>query len=851
MERYLCLHGHFYQPSRENPWLGAIDIQPAAFPFHDWNARIDAECYMVNSGANILGADGKICDMFNNYSRMSFNFGPSLLAWIKANDRDTYDSIIEADIESRKRFCGHGGAIAQIYNHIIMPLSSYRDRLLQVNWAIKDFCTNFGRFPEGIWLSETAVDVQTLELLALAGLKFTVLSPNQAHSVRKISVQTAWTEVLHGRINTRMPYACRFASGNEISIFFYDDFLSNMVSFGSLLENGEAFAAKIAGLARTEQELPEIITIASDGETYGHHHRFGEMALAYCLKNIESKNDCRLTVFGEYLEKYPPTYEVRIIENSSWSCSHGIKRWKSNCSCGTHTDGHGRKWNQKWRKPLRDAITWLSDKNTGIFDRLAGSVSLSPGPGPGQNMQQFINDSGAMLIDSYLDFNNNFQGGADAPVKFRKYIAPHIIKNLDGGTAPDIILRLLEAYRNSMLMQSSDGWFFDDISRIESVQILKYAARVIDLLEGVSGESLEPDFLAILDRAKSNKKEEGSGRDIYLKYARTSSFDELKIAAMLAFEMLFKKEKFQKSVRRNIYDYVAEDIKANINTSKDLKSVSGTATIRYKNFVFKKAVEFKASVKMMGRVCSLATAEASVKISGKSLDNQKENKGIVYKLSDFNLEFAQKIADIANKPVVSEFFKSASNLSRAFSDELSGQQNNELFKYLLSGAAPLFGGAAGFVVLLQILNGSIEAKDVISENYIAEYNSVGNIAPDSKVFSSHSKKSRLWGILNEVTLPVLSALASANISRSNAEGQAFAASAVLEKLAADFAGDTSDTGILQKMVLLIETADKLKIALNLWKTRKIMFDVIKEKGKTFFAIPSKKLLLHYLNIAEG
>jgi len=826
MERYLCIHGHFYQPSRQNPWLGTIDIQPSAFPYHDWNAKINAECYMVNSGANILDGDGRICDMFNNYSRMSFNFGPSLITWIKANDRPTYNSIIGADIESRKRFCGHGGAIAQVYNHIIIPLSSYRDRLLQVKWAIKDFSTNFGRCPEGIWLSETAVDTATLELLAQAGFKFTVLSPNQAHSVRKISGQAAWTEVLHGSINTRMPYACRLAGGNEISIFFYDDFLSNMVSFGSLLENGEAFAAKISGLARTEQEMPEIISIASDGETYGHHHRFGEMALAYCLKNIESKDDCRLTVFGEYLEKYPPVYEVRIIENSSWSCSHGIKRWKSNCSCGTHTDSHGRKWNQKWRQPLREAITWLSDKNSSIFDRLSGPVSLAPRQG--QNEQELLNDPGTLLIDSYLDFSSDARGGAVVLDKYRKYVEPHIIKNQNSNKTPDIdtILKLLEAYKNSMLMQSSDGWFFDDISRIESVQILRYAARVIDLLEDVSGESLEPDFLAILESAKSNKKEEGSGRDIYLKYARTSFFNELKIAAMLAFDILFEKNRVQKTALRNIYDYIAEDIKAVTSTANNVKSVSGTATIRYKDFVFKKPVEFKASVEMKGRVYNLAATEASVKTSGKPQDNQKENESIVCGLADFNLDFAQKIADIANKQVLSEFIESADSLSRAFSYELSGQLNNELFKYLSNGAAPLFGGTAGLVGLLQILNGDIKEED-------------------------NCTKSTPWDILNEDMIPVLTALASANISRSNYQGQAFAASAVLEKLASDFAKDTSDTGILQKMILLIETADKLKIALNLWKTRKIVFDVIKKKGKACFAGPLKKQLLHYLNIAEG
>ena len=256
MERYLCIHGHFYQPSRENPWLNAIDIQTGAFPYHDWNEKINAECYMVNTGANILNASGKIAEIFNNYSRMSFNFGPSLLSWIKNYDRDTYNSIIEADSSGMERFSGHGCAIAQIYNHIIMPLAPATDRFIQVKWAISDFTANFKRQPEGMWLSETAVDSYTLQMLADCGIKFTILSPHQAHSIRKISARGAWTDVSGGKINTRMPYLCRLAGGKVITIFFYDDVLSNMVAFGNLLDNGEAFAENIR-TAENISGLPE------------------------------------------------------------------------------------------------------------------------------------------------------------------------------------------------------------------------------------------------------------------------------------------------------------------------------------------------------------------------------------------------------------------------------------------------------------------------------------------------------------------------------------------------------------------------------------------------------------------
>ncbi|HEX7561320.1 MAG TPA: hypothetical protein VF347_03930, partial [Candidatus Humimicrobiaceae bacterium] len=343
MNRYICIHGHFYQPQRANPWLETIELQEEAYPWHDWNEKINAECYMVNGGAHLLDSQNKLIKILNNYSKISFNFGPTLLSWIKKHDRKTYTSIINADIAGRSNFSGHGNAIAQIYNHVIMPLASKQDKIIEVAWAVSDFEANFGRKPEGIWLSETAVDTETLEILADFGIKFTILSPNQAKQIRKITKNpenTQWFDVSDGSINTRMPYICRLPNDSSIGIFFYDDSLSNRVSFGDLLKDGETFAKNITGLPENNQELPEIISIASDGETYGHHHHFGEMALSYCLDYIESKKLAKITVFGEYLEKYPPLYEVRIIENSSWSCDHGICRWKQDCGCSTGSEQH-------------------------------------------------------------------------------------------------------------------------------------------------------------------------------------------------------------------------------------------------------------------------------------------------------------------------------------------------------------------------------------------------------------------------------------------------------------------------------------------------------------------------------
>ncbi len=777
MERYLCIHGHFYQPSRENPWLNAIDIQTGAFPYHDWNEKINTECYMVNTGANILNASGKIAEIFNNYSRMSFNFGPSLLSWIKNYDRDTYDSIIEADSSGMKRFSGHGCAIAQIYNHIIMPLAPATDRFIQVKWAISDFTANFKRQPEGMWLSETAVDSYTLEILADCGIKFTILSPHQAHSIRKISARGAWADVSGGKINTRMPYLCRLAGGKVITIFFYDDVLSNMVAFGNLLDNGEAFAAKITGLPKTGQELPEIISIASDGETYGHHHRFGEMALAYCLKNMESKDNCKLTVFGQYLEKYPPVYEVKIIENSSWSCSHGIDRWKNDCGCNTGEKRPSCKWNQKWRKPLRDAINWLEDKNSSIFNSKLGFTEKAGGSG--QNTASAVNENAAAVLESYFNFLNDTDLGTDILSKYNKHIAP-ALKNRDKeatAAGAGIILGLLEAYRNSMLMQSSDGWFFDDISGPETLQVLRYASRTIGLLEDISGESIEPVFLSILRRARSNKKDMGNGEDIYLKYASAASFNEEKACGMLAFKLLFEKEKEKERppVKISIYSFAAEEIIFRRKSARDCLSVSGSSIIGFKNLTAKKNIKFEASINMQNGIYDISSAEVKIITERPGKNMAPEKNPIVYKLSDYSYDFQAKIQEKMLTPYFEKILMAASALKKACCTKTAESADKEIFKYLFSGTLPLIFESAEIISLLEILD---------------------------------------------------------NGHRAGA-GLDFAAGAKLEKLASELVRDFKNTEILKQMIFLIEIMDKIKIPLNLWRTRKIIFNTLKSTEKFF------------------
>ena len=352
MNRSICIHGHFYQPPRENPWLEEVELQDSAYPYHDWNERITAECYAPNAASRILAPDKSITEIINNYSRISFNFGPTLMSWMARHAKEVHAAIVEADHESRKRFSGHGSAIAQVYNHMIMPLASVRDQRTQVIWGIADFVQRFGRRPEGMWLAETAVDTATLEALAEQEILFTILAPRQAGRIRKLGLKR-WRDVSGGRIDPRMAYRCHLPSGRSINLFFYDGLIAPEIAFGGLLASGVEFANRLLGAFDDNRSDAQLVHVATDGETYGHHHRFGDMALAYCLHHIDANRLARLTVYGESLEQHPPTHEVEIIENTSWSCAHGIERWRSNCGCNM-----GRKdWSQAWRR--RCARRWI------------------------------------------------------------------------------------------------------------------------------------------------------------------------------------------------------------------------------------------------------------------------------------------------------------------------------------------------------------------------------------------------------------------------------------------------------------------------------------------------------------
>jgi alpha-amylase/alpha-mannosidase (GH57 family) len=514
LEKYICIHGHFYQPPRENAWLEVIEVQDSAHPFHDWNERITAECYGPNTASRILNEKGVIKNIINNYSRISFNFGPTLLSWMEANDSESYEAIIDADRESMVTFGGHGSALAQVYNHIILPLASGRDKETQIIWGIRDFEFRFNRKPEGMWLAETAVDVESLELLAKHQIKFTILAPRQAKAIRKIGGDEDWESVNSGTLETRRPYLYRLPSGNTIYLFFYDGDISQGVAFSGLLNDGKKFAHRLIDAFDPEPAEPQLVHIATDGETYGHHHKHGDMALAYCLDYIERQKNYKLTNYGEFLEKFPPVYEAEIHENSSWSCVHGVERWRADCGCNS---GGTPGWHQQWRAPLREAMDWLRDELVTLYE---------------QETLKFIKDPWKArneYIHVILKRNDD---------TIRKFLKDHCHADVEQKR----VLRLMEVQRNALLMYTSCGWFFDEISGIETTQIMQYACRAIQLTTQIAENDLEIKFLDRLSNAPSNVPDLENGALIYHRFVLPSLTNLQRVGMHYAVASIFEED---------------------------------------------------------------------------------------------------------------------------------------------------------------------------------------------------------------------------------------------------------------------------------------------------------------------
>jgi alpha-amylase/alpha-mannosidase (GH57 family) len=473
----LCIHGHFYQPPRENPWTGRVEAQPSAAPAHDWNERITAECYRPNSAARLHATDELPDRELSNYANMSFDFGPTLLTYLAREQKDVHEAIVAADREAQRRFSGHGSAIAQSYSHSILPLAGPRDRRTEVRWGLRDFELRFGRPSEGIWLPECAVDTATLETLADEGVRFTILAPGQAGRMRRIGMRR-WTDLRAERkpVDTRVPYLVNLASGRSIAVFFYDGALAHGVAFGHTLTDGARF------LARIEHDLggaPGLVHFATDGESYGHHQPFGEMGVAWMLERVErGESPFDLTLYGQYLDRHPPIHEVEIVEKSSWSCAHGVERWRSHCGCS----GGRRQGSQSWRGPLRDALDLLREMLAPVFEREGGEVLLDPW-GARDRFAEVLVRRTPRVENVFLD--REAGRVLSEPEKLRT-------------------LQLLDMQRHALLMYASCAWFFDDLSDIEPLQGLAHAARAIELAGVREAPRIERLFRNALARAVGN-----------------------------------------------------------------------------------------------------------------------------------------------------------------------------------------------------------------------------------------------------------------------------------------------------------------------------------------------------------
>jgi len=534
------VHGHFYQPPRENPWLETVEVQESAAPYHDWNDRIAAECYAPNGAARITNRENEIVRIVNNYSRMSFNFGPTLLSWLADQAPRTYRMVIDADKASAQRYGGHGSAVAQVYNHMILPLANRRDSITQIRWGIADFEFRFGRKPEGMWLAETAVNRATLDLMAAEGIRFTILAPSQCARIRPLgSEDWNWTPIAHGSVDTRHPYLVNLDEGRSIAVFFYDGPTSRAVAFEGLLNSGESFGRRLLEGFRPNDNKPQLSHIATDGESYGHHHRYGEMALAYAMHWVETNDHARLTNYGEFLATFPPEWEAEVVEDTSWSCSHGIERWRSDCGCSGGRPG----CNQQWRGPLREALDMLRDETAPLAEAFSASLF--------KDLWRARDAYIHVMLDR-------------TPAIVDRFFSEHAVRELSPAERV-AALDLMELERHAQLMYTSCGWFFDEVSGIETVQIIAYAGRVLQLaakLFGEPGAALEPRFLELLARAKSNLPEAGDGAELYRKYVLNIRVNLEQVAAHYAISSIFRtypdeSELFCFDVRRSAYESLA------------------------------------------------------------------------------------------------------------------------------------------------------------------------------------------------------------------------------------------------------------------------------------------------------
>lgn len=771
MPNYICIHGHFYQPPRENPWLETIEYQDSSYPYHDWNQRITAECYHPNAVSRILDEKGRIEEITNNYSKISFDFGPTLMSWLEHEDPETYGLILEADRESRERYSGHGSAIAQGYNHAILPLCNERDKITQIGWGIRDFQHRFGRDPESLWLPETAVDLETLDIMAQMGLRFAILAPHQARRVRKRG-ERSWRNVVNQNIDPSMAYEIHLPTGRRLALFFYDGPISRSVGFERLLSDGAAFANRLVGAFSAERKWPQIVHIATDGETYGHHHRFGDMALAYALHSIETGNLARLTNYGEYLEKHPPTHLVEIWEDSSWSCAHGVARWRENCGC--NTGGHPG-WNQEWRTPLRQSLDWLRDQLESLYDDEAMTYLKDPWAARNGYIDVLL-DRSPESVDRFLAAYSTHQLNKDERIR---------------------VLKLLELQRHALLMYTSCGWFFDDISGIETVQTLQYAGRAVQLGEELFGkDSMESTFLDILKSARSNVPEHENGCKIYEKLVKPSMVDMSKAVGHYAVSSLFQ----EYPERSKIYSFFVDRQCSKTFTAGKSRLLLGRCRISSK--ITEESSEVEYGVVYLG--------DHNISGGVRPYRHDPSEAGMVADLAD-----AFERADLPGvfRLIDKYFGKSLFSLRSLFKDEQrrvleiilkatnadleelnrqSFERTAPLMKFLMYlglQLPPLFKGIANAVINSQLRR----AFDTTELN--------------EELISELLESARFWHI------------------DLDSEGLAFTLRTSIEKIAREAHDRPGDLPLLRKLIGASRLTSKLPFVINFYRTQNSYYDV--------------------------
>ena len=789
-EKYLTIHGHFYQPPRENPWLDVIEIQDSARPFHNWNERISAECYEPNSVARIVDSNNRILSIVNNYQYLSFNMGPTLLAWMEKYAPQSYRRILEADKNSIDLYSGHGCAIAQVYNHVIMPLANTNDKYTQAIWGIKDFEKRFQRKPEGIWLAETAVDARTLEVLVDLGIKYTILSPYQAQCVRKIG-ENNWHDVSWGSIDPSQAYRYFVDDSKEkyIDLFFYDGAISKSVAFDNLLTNGEKFAYRLQDGFVQDRKRPQLVNIATDGESYGHHTKFGDMALSYVLAVKAKDLGFKVTNYGEFLEKFPPQYEVDVKSVSAWSCSHGVGRWMEDCGCST---GAQPGWNQRWRKPLREALDYIRDELIKVCTK-----------------------EGAKYFKDIWEARNNYIDVVleRTPETIENFLKENSCKKLNKNEKVKAI-KLMEIQRSCMLMYTSCGWFFAEISGIETTQIMKYAARAIELAEEFTDIELEKNFLTILQRAKSNIPQFENGKKVYEMFVKPCKIKIEQIATHWAISSLSN----EKEEMNEIYCYNVKKINHKICRNEDNELSFGRIEISSKITLEKFDLTFAL----------LKTSESEYYCTIKPFNSQEElneSKKIIQEIFEHNSmlgtldamkkEFSQnyytikdvlidKRKTILEKVLIKRLLKTEKTYEDLY-DDLRGPVSQ--LSAMGMDIPDVFRIAAKFCLLKDLDETLNSAKDFLDEKIIKK---LENIKNEADKFYINLNKSRARTIIAKKLQNLIEQIAEN--TDENLTNKIFAVFNVIEKLNLDVdikvAQNIYNEKIYSKIDIIIEYLEK-------------------------------------------